>query len=230
MLTLLIVLLLVAGLVLLLLPRLAPPQKKNLPGALPLLAPICLGLALLLGFMNLLLGEPTPPEEVEAIRLSRLHWSVPLARLRDKIGPDGRVRVIVAAGPGGAPAARPDLPEDAIDVITAPAQGIDSAFLKQAAQGVQGLLINAPFVFGQEDESESLRLACPAILMDACGVPPPDLLTDKNLVARVRGRYEASVPSPGASDSELFAKSYELLDPAASSAPTTPNNPEGNEL
>ena len=230
MLTLSIVLLLIAGLVLLLLPRLAPPQKK-LPGASPLVAAICLGLALLLGFTSLLLGEPTPPEELEAIRLSRLHWSVPLARLRDKIGPDGRVRVIVSAGPGGAPAAQPDLPADAIDVITAPAQGIDSAFLKQAAQGVRGLLINAPFAFGQEDESESLQpLACPAILMDACGVPPPDLLTDKNLVARVRGRYEASVLSPGASDSELFAKSYELLDPAASSAPTTPNNPEGNEL
>ena len=228
MLTLSIVLLLVAGLVLLLLPRLAPRQKK-LPGALPLLAAICLGLALLLGFTSLLLGEPTPPEELEAIRLSRLHWSVPLARLRDKIGPDGRVRVIVAAGPGGAPASQPDLPADAIDVITAPAQGIDSAFLKQAAQGVRGLLINAPFAFGQEDEPESLQpLACPAILMDACGVHP-DLLTDKNLVAIVRCRSEASVLSPGASDSELFAKSYELVDPAASSAPTTPNNPEGNE-
>ena len=228
MLTLSIVLLLMAGLVLLLLPRLAPRQKK-LPGALPLLAAICLGLALLLGFTSLLRGEPTPPEEVEAIRLSRLHWSVPLARLRDKIGPDGRVRVIVTAGPGGAPASQPDLPADAIDVITAPAQGIDSAFLKKAAQGVQGLLINAPFAFGQEDESESLLLACPAILMDACGVHP-DLLTDKNLVAIVRCRSEASVLSPGASDSELFAKSYELLDPAASSAPTNPNSPEGNEL
>lgn len=194
------------------------------------MAAICLGLALLLGLTSLLRGEPTPPEEVEAIRLSRLHWSVPLARLRDKMGPDGRVRVIVAAGPGGAPAAQPDLPADAIDVITAPAQGIDRAFLKQAAQGVQGLLINAPFAFGQEDESESLRLACPAILMDACGFPRSDLLTDKNLVALLRCRSGASVLSRGASDDELFAKSYELLDPAASSAPTNPNSLEGNEL
>ena len=82
MLTLSIVLLLMAGLVLLLLPRLAPRQKK-LPGALPLLAAICLGLALLLGFTSLLRGEPTPPEAMTAAAgKRRLH-----SRYRSRLGP-----------------------------------------------------------------------------------------------------------------------------------------------